>query len=223
MKNIFKNDLSKHTTLAEKISVQLREQILGGVLKGGTSLKQDQLAQQYVTSVGVLREALKTLEGEGFVEFVPNKGAYVKRLTAQEALDIFDVRLLLETEALSRSLPKLTENDFFLLEGLLDEEEFCNEPLRYNDLNIKFHASLYQHCASSKLLETIQQLNNQVSRYMIFYLNNMLQKQESQTEHRQLLAACKAQDKKNAKLILKKHMQKAGKALADYLNKHPEL
>lgn len=222
MKALFKNDLSKHTTMAEVISIRLREDILSGQLASGTSLKQDQLAQKYNTSVGVLREALKTLEGEGFVEFVPNKGVYVKALSAQEALDIFEVRYLLEAEALSRSLPKLTEADFFLLDGILDEEEFCNEPLRYNELNIKLHSFLYQHCENKMLLATIEQLNNRVSRYMIFYLNNMLHKEVSQLEHRQLVEACKIQDKKTAKTILKKHMQKAGKELADYLNKHPK-
>lgn len=209
--------------MAEVISIRLREEILSGQLASGASLKQDQLAQKYNTSVGVLREALKTLEGEGFVEFVPNKGVYVKTLSAQEALDIFDVRYLLEAEALTRSLPKLGETDFFLLDGILDEEEFCNDPLRYNELNTKLHSFLYQKCENKMLLATIAQLNNQISRYMIFYLNNMLHKEDSQQEHRQLVEACRAQDKKTAKAILKKHMQKAGKELADYLNKHPQI
>ncbi len=223
MKSLFKNDLSKHTTMAKFVSLKLREAILNGQLSSGTSIKQDQLAQQYNTSVSVLREALKTLEGEGFVEFVPNKGVYVKSLSAQEASDLFDVRYLLEAEALARSLPELTEADFFLIDGILDEEEFCNEPLQYNELNVKLHSFLYQHCSNKKLLETITLLNNQVSRYMIFYLNNMLHKEDSQQEHRMLVEACKNKDKKAAKTILKKHMQKAGKELADYLNKHPEI
>ena len=222
MKATFKNDLSQHTTMAQLISIRLREDILNDELSSGTSLKQDQLAKKYNTSVGVVREALKTLEGEGFVEFVPNSGVYVKCLSSQEALELFDVRYLLEAEALSRSLPGLTEADFFLLDGILDEEEFCSDPLLYNELNIKLHSFLYQHCGNSKLLETINQLNNQVSRYMIFYLNNMLHKKDSQEEHRLLVEACRKQDKKAAKAILKKHMQKAGKELADYLNKHPQ-
>ena len=223
MKAIFKIDLSQHATMPQLISIKLREDILNGELSCGTSLKQDQLAKKYSTSVGVVREALKALEGEGFVEFVPNKGVFVKALSSQEALELFDVRYLLEAEALSRSLPLLTEADFFLLDGILDEEEFCSDPLRYNELNSKLHSFLYQHCGNSKLLETITRLNNQVSRYMIFYLNNMLHKEDSQKEHRQLLEACKNQDKKAAKAILKKHMQKAGKELADYLNKHPQV
>ena len=222
MKATFKNDLSQHNTMAQIVSIRLREAILNGELSSGTTIKQDQLAKTYTTSVGVVREALKTLEGEGFVESVPNKGVYVKSLSAQEALELFDVRYLLEAEALVRSLPCLTEADFFLLDGILDEEEFCTDPLRYNELNSKLHSFLYQHCGNSKLLETITQLNNQVSRYMIFYLSNMLHKEDSQAEHRQLVEACKKQDKKAAKAILKKHMQKAGKELADYLNKHPQ-
>lgn len=223
MKSVFKNDLTKHTTIANSIIKNIRESILRSQLHSGSSLKQDLLAQQYGVSISVLREALKALEGEGFIEFIPNKGAYVKQLAAQEALDIFDVRLLLETEALARSLPLLTENDFFLLEGLLDEEEFCFDPVRYNDLNLQFHTNLYKHCGNAKLLDSIYQLHNQVSRYMTVYLRDMSQKEVSQKEHRALLDACRKQDKRAAKAILKKHTQNAGKALATYLADNPDV
>lgn len=223
MKNLFKNDLSKHTTMADSVIGYLRQRILSGELAGGSVLKQDALAQQCGVSVSVLREALKTLEGEGFVEFIANKGAFVKRLSAKEAQEIFAVRVILETEALLASLPQLAEKDFFMLENILDEEEFCNDPIRYNDINFRFHSLLYRYCDNERLLRLIKQLNDQVSRYMTIYLDNMLYKDDSQSEHRQLLAACETKDKKAAKAILKKHIQKAGKALADYLDKHSDL
>lgn len=202
-----------------RLSRSIRAAILRGELTEGKSIKQDQLAQKYGVSVSVVREALKSLEGEGFVEFVPFKGAFVRPLSASEAADIFDLRSLLESEALCRSIPLLTEEDFFILEGILDEEEFCTDPGLYNDINLKFHLGLYRCCANAKLLGAIRQLHEQVSRYMTLYLGDRQHKELSQKEHRQLLAACRARDKRLAKAILKKHTQDAGKALADYLDK----
>lgn len=219
MKSIFKNDLRNHATIGDQITENIRNQILRGDLRPEGSLKQDLLAQQFGVSVGIIREALKNLEGEGLLEFIPNKGAHIRSLSSREALDIFDLRLLLESEALYRSLPSLGEEDFFILEGMLDEEEFCFDPVLYNTLNCQYHMQLYKYCGNAKLLDTIRELNDSVARYMIMYLAELKQKDVSQNEHRQLLEACRAKDKRGAKTILKKHMQSAGKALAAYLKK----
>lgn len=217
MEKDYKNPTRKYLSISKQVHFNLRQEILRGDLADGTPLKQDLLAQRFGVSVSVLREALKTLEGEGLVEFTTNKGAAVKRLSAQEAEEIFAIRLLLEGEALCQSMEKLTEEDFFALEGILDEEEFCHETERYNDLNTKFHQSLYKHCPNKQLLQLIEHYHALVCRYMLVYLNTLLRKEESQREHRLLLQACQLQDKKAARSLLKRHMQKASKELALYL------
>lgn len=223
MGNIYKNDLSGHKSFAEKIIQHLRKEILESTLPGGTALKQDLLAQRFGVSISALREALKVLEGEGLVEFLPNKGAFVKRLNGQEAKEIFQIRILLETEALVMSMEHITEADFQVMTQVLDEEENCFDPVQYSDLNLRFHELLYQYCENEHLKSMIAVLHANVSRYMTLYLDTMLHKEQSQCEHRKLLEACRVGNKRLAKSVLRRHMDRAGKELADYLNKHPEL
>ncbi len=222
MKSNLKFTLCQHLTLSEQVTNYLRREIITGILPGGSALKQDELAKRYGVSISSLREALKNLEGEELIEFTANRGAAVTRLSARDAEEIFELRCLLETNALGASIDALTENDFFLLEGMLDEEEFCCEPQRYNDLNLAFHAKLYAHCPNQRQLEYIARLHRNINRYMVLYLNEMAQKEKSQLEHRQLLEACRQKNKTAARQILKKHVQNAGKELASYLSKYPD-
>ena len=91
------------------ITHSLREAILSGELSGGFQLKQEELAAKFNVSMSALREALKTLEAEGLVKFFPNRGAIVSELSAEEAQEIFDIRLFLELGALELAIPNLTE------------------------------------------------------------------------------------------------------------------
>ena len=206
-------------SLSESISDSLRDSIMTGGLTEGTQIKQDHMAQQFNVSISVIREALKILEGEGLVEFLSNHGAAVAKLSSEEALDIFAIRVLLETEALALSIPQLTAEDYQKLEAILAEEAICKEPQRYNELNSLFHESLYKYCTNQRLNDLIRLQHNNVGRYLVFYLDKMEFKEQSHKEHLQLLEVCKAKDIAKARRLLKQHMQKAGKQLAAFLQK----
>lgn len=205
-------------SMAENISDLLRERILKGELGAGGQLKQDFLAKQYKVSIGAIREALKVLAGEGLVEFTANRGAAVAELAGEEALDIFAIRILLETEALALSAPHLTAEDFVYLDELVRREAECTLPQQYNELNTLFHTTLYKYCNNRYLTGLIELQHNIVGRYLVFYLDKMQFKEQSNLEHQKILAACREGDLTLAKKLLKQHMQQAGKKLADFLN-----
>ncbi len=219
MKKNLRLDECIKKSLSESISDLLRQQIMTGDLTEGTQIKQEHMAQKFNVSISVIREALKILGGEGLVEFLPNHGAAVAKLSYQEALDIFDIRVLLETEALALSIPHLTDEDCRKIGEILAEEETCSEPQRYNELNSLFHEYLYKYCVNEKLNELIKLQHNNVGRYLVFYLDKMEFKGQSHEEHLQIFAACRDKNAKAAKRLLKQHMQKAGKTLAAFLQK----
>ena len=209
-------------SLSESISDALRQEILTGGLAAGVQIKQEHMAQQFNVSMSAVREALKILEGEGLVDFLPNHGAAVAKLSSQEALDIFAIRVLLETQALALSIPHMTEEDYEKIAEILREEKTCTEPQRYNELNSLFHEYLYKYCANKRLNELIKLQHNSVGRYLVFYLDKMEFKEQSEQEHQELFAACQAKNITAAKRLLAQHMQKAGKTLAAFLHKHEE-
>ena len=213
---------AKVNSLSTNIACDLRSKIIIGEIKGGTPLKQDSLAQQYNISISTLREALKILEGEGLVAFTTNRGAIITKLSATEALNIFEIRIMLECGALSASMPYFDETHLSKLHQVLEKEASCDDTKLYNELNTEFHALLYEKANNPKLLELIKLLHNNVGRYLVFYLNEMSFKEQSHYEHLQLLTACQNKDTAAAKRLLKKHMQSAGKCLAKYLSNNFE-
>jgi DNA-binding GntR family transcriptional regulator len=80
----------------------LREALLRGQLKPGERVNEVALAGAIGISRGTLREALRSLEQDGLVVAAPRRGVFVRSLTAQEALDISEVRLSLEVTAARR-------------------------------------------------------------------------------------------------------------------------
>jgi DNA-binding GntR family transcriptional regulator len=77
------------------VAKQIREAILGGIYEPGARMREIELAERFKVSRSPIREALPALEKEGTLEAIPYRGAIVKPLSAQEALEIAGLRLAL--------------------------------------------------------------------------------------------------------------------------------
>lgn len=96
-------------TLPEQIANRIGQDILDGAYQPGDPLREQDLSDAYQVSRGPVREALRILEMDGVVRILPNKGAQVTRLTAQEVADIFEIRAALiavSTERLCAEMPE---------------------------------------------------------------------------------------------------------------------
>ena len=82
--------------LRETVAAELRRLILAGRLAPGERLVEDRLAERLGVSRNPVREAIRVLEAEGFVETAARRGALVATLDESQADDIFEVRLALE-------------------------------------------------------------------------------------------------------------------------------
>lgn len=206
-----------YRTLPGMVVDILREAILSGELNGGTQLKQEELALQFGVSMSVLREALKTLEGEGFVRFYPNRGAMVTELSAAEAQEIFDIRLFLELGAIELTIPHLTTDDISEAGEILQTLDAEPHSGRWSELNWQFHEVLYRASNRPRLLSLIQNMHNNVERYMRLYLSAMKYQQESQDQHHAILHACAQRDVRAAQQLLREHISAASARLIGYI------
>jgi DNA-binding GntR family transcriptional regulator len=91
--------LEEPALLTDRVFTAIHEAIMSGELPAGARLRVRDLAAQVGTSVMPVREAIRRLEEAGLAEREPHKGAVVKRLTLTELEHVYDVRILLETEA----------------------------------------------------------------------------------------------------------------------------
>ena len=94
---------------SESLLEDLREAILTGRYGPGAHLVQDDLAAAFGVSRIPLREALRRLEGEGLVVISPNRGAVVRSLAPKDVVDLYDLRIALESLAVRRAAERYAD------------------------------------------------------------------------------------------------------------------
>lgn len=157
-----------------------------------------------------VREALRLLEAEGFVEFFPNRGAVVARAEPVQISEVFQIRNLLEVHAIRQSVPNLTEEDLERASELQAEIEAEVDISKWGDLNQKFHLSLYSGCEGRHLVGIIEDQYRLIDRYVRLLLSNDEYLVQSNKEHREIIDACWKRDPDAAAGALHKHLADGG-------------
>jgi DNA-binding GntR family transcriptional regulator len=202
---------------SELIANALRIAILQGRYKANQPLRQDLIAEELGVSKIPLREALVQLKAEGLVTFMPKRGAVVSELSAAEVAEIYAMRIALETLAIEKAIPRLTRSDLIRAQSVLEIIDNGSEKSQWGDLNWEFHATLYQAATMPLLMHTIQNLHNNVVRYLIIYLDHLSASDLSQKEHWALLSACRDKSAVDAQKVLEDHLRHASERLVAYL------
>ncbi len=208
-----------HST-PDVVAQVLREAILRGLYDAGQPLRQDEIATTLQVSKIPVREALRRLEAEGLVVFHANRGAMVAPLSPAEAQEIAEIRIALETLALRLALPNLLPRDLRHAHAILDDLDGELDSAQWGALNRDFHQTLYTPAQRPQLLALIVTQHHRFDRYMRVVLAAMQHQQQSQAEHRALLAACEQRAAATATRILEQHIAEAAWLLVDQL--HPE-
>ncbi len=193
----------------------LREAIMRGLIPPGKILRQGEIAAELGLSHIPVREAMRQLEAEGFVEIIPNRGAVVKGLTSEDAMEIFSIRILLESEALRLAMPGLDEKIFRKCEFINGEIGDEQDVHKWCGLNWDFHKCLYEAAQSPRLLQLIQNLYSNVDRYLRIYLEVEDYRNIGRQEHASILEACRAGDVESAVAALRRHLENSRKLLIE--------
>lgn len=194
----------------------LREAILNGLYDDGKKLQQEFIAAQLGVSRMPVRQALQVLKAEGLIVANPNRSVTVASFSAEEAQELYEMRLALEPLALRLSLPKLTKSDLGRAEDVIDEAERASDPRAWSELNWYFHEALYWRAERPRLLSTIRSLYMSADRYTLTALATMGKQEDSQREHRVLLDACR-QNERSATRLLSSHIRLSARNLVAFL------
>jgi len=108
-----------------------------------------------------VREALKTLAGAGLVTMHPYKGAVVRTLGDEQARHVYDLRLLLEPEALGRAVT--ARHDWAKARAALDRADACAGQAERSLANRDFHHELYAGCGNPLLVRMLDDLRDQTA------------------------------------------------------------
>ncbi|MFI7275775.1 GntR family transcriptional regulator [Streptomyces sp. NPDC049879] len=151
---------------AHTVCTAIRDDIVGGVLPPGARLAEEQLAQRYGVSRVPVREALRTLESEGFVVSRRHAGACVAQPGDREAADLLDMRALLEPLGAARAAQRRTEAHLKVLRGLVRlgrQRAGQGQEADLRSLADWFHETLAQATCSPGLTALLVQLRRKVT------------------------------------------------------------
>lgn len=206
-------DASSGTGIVATVAGRLREEILSGALPAGARLRQDHVAARFGVSHIPVREAFRRLESEGLVTTVPRRGAFVSRMSAEDAREITEMRIALETLAVRLSVPQAGHAALEAARRAIAAAEDSPSISDWSEMNLQFHRSLYAPCARPRLLASIEGLWRHVDRYLRFVLEAFDYQDKSQAEHRAILAAYARGDAAEAERLTAVHIAEAGEVM----------
>lgn len=163
------------TPRADWVADELRRAIMARDFKPGDRLATTMLADRYQVSQTPLREAFARLAGEGWVDYVPQRGVRVADISVKDMLDIYELRELLEPMAIRRStthgdetwkaLVQVSFDDMVKLAGPEPADLEGGSYDEYESAHSQFHRVLLQECGSQWLIRLTSMLSDQCMRF----------------------------------------------------------
>jgi DNA-binding GntR family transcriptional regulator len=188
----------------------IKHAILTGELKAGQALVETDLAEVLGVSKTPVREALKTLAGAGLVTMNPYKGAAVRVVDDEQARHVYEVRLLLEPEALA--LAVVSGPDWRPAHHALARADGARDQAERSLANRDFHRELYAGCGNPLLVRMLDDLRDQTAlvsaaawRHEPDWLPTPSWEHEA-AEHRAVLQAAEDGDAQRAAGLLRGHI-----------------
>jgi len=182
----------------------IKHAILAGELRPGQALVETELAQVLGVSKTPVREALKTLAGAGLVTMSPYRGAAVRAIDSETASAIYDMRMLLEPEAVRRSVDRGADWD--PARRALERADATGERAQRSLENRDFHRGMYLACGNRLLVAALDDLRDQTALVSAVAWQQEPSWQHEAREHRTILAAAQAGDSSRAATLLRAHI-----------------
>jgi DNA-binding GntR family transcriptional regulator len=199
----------------------LRADIASGRAPPGAALRQEELAERFGVSRIPVREALRQLEADGLVTVRANRGAFVKSFSPEELREIYDLRIMLETDLLARSVPCMTgENRERIDAEMRGAERERGDGRRLADR--RFHVALYEPAARPLQLEMVLRLRDSVAHYAPAESHMRRLADDWMDDHRQIAEACVRGEADKAVQMLRHHLGVAAELTLGNVTRDPK-
>lgn len=186
---------------------RLREAIASGELMPSERLVESGLADSLGVGRAAIRTAIARLAQERLVERIPNRGARVRRVSDDEALEVLEVRMVIESFAVRLATQNATSEDIRKLNRILAEMEAFSKSgntAGFGETNHAFHNELLRiarHPTAARVLESLLSHRFQLQR-----LTTPSDPLSRLAEHRRILAAVEAKDAEGAEREMRAHL-----------------
>jgi DNA-binding GntR family transcriptional regulator len=198
----------------------LRRLITAGELRPGQRVNQEDIAGEIGLSVAPIREALRVLEQEGQLTYLPRRGYFVTELKFSDLREIYELRQDLEERAARHALPTLDED---ALDRITEAARDCvdaaeaGDVARDLDANRSFHLSILDAPDQPHVLRLIRLLWDSTEAYRALYYNSPQERHAAIDAHDRILDAVRRRDADDLVSELNAHRQRALTVLRDIL------
>lgn len=211
-----------HENLEDKTYDRLKSMIIDKRLRAGDRIRMTELCREMGVSRTPMLNALKRLSAERLVEWVSRHGIYVRRFTAQEMVDLYEVRVALESLAARLAAERVTEADIERLEAMFQEVVIDDTPeavRRYTPLDREFHWRIVELSGNQQLAAALQSIHMQIFAYQDGIARTVA---ESVPEHLAFLRVLRSRDAATCEQMMREHHSRAVARLKQKMLVEPE-
>jgi DNA-binding GntR family transcriptional regulator len=196
-------------------------EIVSGVLPAGIKLNEPDLSKRHGVKRGPLREAIRRLQGRNLVQYTPNAGARIVVHSADDVLQMYQVREALESMAARLCAEHLTDVEIEELRAVASEGPFP-EGLRPRELEDhgSFHQQLVARCGNDMIARVLDESFYQLLR--LWRSNHPWLRhsdEQSRVDHMRIAEAIAYRDGDSAELLMRNHLRRLQLILADRVHK----
>ncbi|WP_064745162.1 GntR family transcriptional regulator [Pseudonocardia acaciae] len=188
---------TKPQTAQQAVLAEIRAMIIRGELPPGTQIVQELLAEQFGVSRVPVREALKTLEGEGHLTYAAHRGYTVTKLKVSELLEVYRLRRVLESDVAGEAVPRIEDEHLTRMRRAMDAMDAAADTKDMSAFvveNREFHFTLFEPSRMHRAIRIIRQLWDTTDPYRSLYFVKPLNRESVNSEHAEILEACRQRD-----------------------------
>lgn len=214
--------IKKSKSIREQVYEKLKELIAEGKINQGERIVEVEYAEKFQVSRTPLREAIRMLELDGFLEVNLKGGVIVKTITEEDIEEVFQIRIALEAIIL-KEIIKSGKKNVELLENILEEtrividkKESFEEVVR---LFSKFNETFYSISKFEKVISMLRNINLYLKISSRYSVKDYSRRKKSFNEHCELINALKDKNLEAALSINEKHLETSKKFFIENLKK----
>lgn len=202
-------DFSQNKPLKDVVYESIRTTIIEGKIPAGERFIEKEYSQRLNISRTPVREALKQLESEGLVEYVPRIGAVVKRITKEDAIEIYKIRHSLELLVITSVMENITENEINEISELLTYTKKVYDEGKIDetvDLFKEYNNLIYKISRMKRLPMMISNLNSYFTKFRSISFEREGRMELALKDHKDQLESIILKDVDMASQIIKRHL-----------------
>ena len=211
------NDLQLQST-AGALADRLRADILARRFSPGEPLRQEEIAARYGVSRSPFREALRRLEAEGWIDYFPNRGAFVALVGARDVRDLYQIRRIVEPAAGRLSVNLLDDEGMARLRHAHLDLRRSTDLTEFVRLHVDFHQALYAAVGNRRLQEAISRNYVRVQRLPEAERRIRAVRKQTRSHHTALLTACEVRDARAAERAIIAELKQVERIMLDGLS-----